>query len=84
MQQHPHLKTAAEKGFSFAETPRVVETPRDVARDAERAEVLQQLHQARAEALHFKSEYDKFLVSYETLGESLTRTSEHVGKAMQI
>jgi hypothetical protein len=69
---------------SVPSTPRVVETPRDIARDVEKADILQQLHQARAEALHFKSEYDKFVVSYEHLGENLTRASERVEKMMQV
>ncbi len=74
MREHLHLKTATERETfaralrSAPSTPRVAETPRDVARDAERADVLQQLNQARAEALHFKSEYNKFSVSYETWG----------------
>ena len=90
MREHLHLKTATERETfaralrSAPSTPRVVETPRDVARDAERADVLQQLHQARAEALHFKSEYNKFVVSYETLGLNLTRASERVERAMQV
>jgi 2,4-dienoyl-CoA reductase-like NADH-dependent reductase (Old Yellow Enzyme family) len=85
-----HLKSENEREIfsraiqSVPSTPRVVEPPREVARNAEWAELVQQLHQSRAEALHFKNEYDKFVVSYENLGGNLTRASERVEKMMQV
>jgi hypothetical protein len=60
--QYWHLKNETEREAferatqSVPSTPRVIETPRDVSRDVEKEEQLQQLQQARAESLHFKSE----------------------------
>ena len=69
---------------SVPSTPRVVETPRDVSREVEQKELLQQLQQARAESQHFRSEYEKFVVSYEVLGGNLTSASARLEAMMQV
>lgn len=60
--QHWQLKSESDRvAFeravqSVCSTPRVVEVARDVSRDLEKHELMQQLHQAREEAQHFRSE----------------------------
>jgi hypothetical protein len=84
-QQHESERGAMERALrSVPSTPRVVETPRDASRDMEQKELLQQLQQARAESQHFRSEYEKFVASYEALGSNLTSASARIETMMQV
>lgn len=84
-EQHENDRGAMERALrSVPSTPRVVETPRDVSRDVEQKELLQQLQQARAESKHFRSEYEKFVASYEALGSNLTSASARLEAMMQV
>lgn len=83
--QNENDRGAMERALrSVPSTPRVVETPRDVSRDMEQKELLQQLQQARAESKHFRSEYEKFVASYEALGSNLTSASARLEAMMQV
>jgi hypothetical protein len=68
---------------SVTSTPRVVETPREVARDLEMQDLVLQLQQARADALYWRSELEKFLQSYERLSGSMTRAAARLEERMQ-
>jgi hypothetical protein len=84
-QQHENERDAMERALrSVPSTPRIVEAPRNVSHDMEQKELLRQLHQARAESNHFRSEYEKFVASYEALGSNLTSASARLEAMMQV